>query len=138
MIWKNMGVLMNNQEIATFWSNKFVWWYFYIWPSHWLAISPSAALQNHFSIFFHIFSYFFSCVPKFSKITFSESKKNNLKNGAVFCIFKDVVTWAFEFRNRLHSSIFDFLYLPCKYFFYVNKVKWDNFATFSPPRIFIH
>ena len=131
-------MLMTHQEIATFWSDKFAWSYFFIWPRHWFAISPLAALQNHFSIFFQFFLYFFCCVPKFWKKTFPESKKNNLKYGAVFCIFKDVVTWAFEFRNRLHSWIFDFLYLPCKYFFYVNKVKWDNFATFSPPRIFIH
>ena len=72
-------------------------------------------------------------MPKFWKKTFSEQKKINLKYGADFCIFKNIVVWAFEFRNRLCSWIFEILISHANHFFFASKVKWKIVATFSPP-----
>ena len=68
---------------------------------------------------------------KIGKKTFSEREKMFSKNGAVFCILKNIRHWIFDFGSAVCSRIFVLGIFYAKTFFPVAKV-WIKRSFFRP------
>ena len=71
------------------------------------------------------------CPTKIGNKTFSEREKIFSKNGAVFCVSKNIRHWIFEFGSAVCPQIFDLGIFYAKTFFPVAKV-WIKRSFFRP------